>query len=94
LLANPWQPQRGLGAVDFSLLTNPRQIELAVAARWVGYEDVIDLDRLFQNPTFRLTVSKKIWERAAALDLPVWRRSTGTGLPGQKRAIVKGRILP
>jgi Transposase DDE domain group 1 len=32
-----------------------------------GYEDVNDAERLSQDPTFRLIVSAKIWERGAAL---------------------------
>jgi DDE family transposase len=32
-----------------------------------GYEDVNDAERLWQDPTFRLIGSEKIWERGAAL---------------------------
>ncbi len=32
-----------------------------------GYEDVNDAERLFQDPTFRLIGSEKIWDRGAAL---------------------------
>ncbi len=39
----------------------------SVYSRLAGYEDVNDAERLWQDPTFRLIGSEKIWERGAAL---------------------------
>ena len=39
----------------------------SVYSRLAGYEDVNDAERLWQDPTFRLIGSDKIWERGAAL---------------------------
>ncbi|MCP5111901.1 MAG: IS1380 family transposase, partial [bacterium] len=39
----------------------------SVYSRLAGYEDVNDAERLWQDPTFRLVGSEKIWERGAAL---------------------------
>jgi hypothetical protein len=39
----------------------------SVYSRIAGYEDVNDAERLWQDPTFRLIGSEKIWERGAAL---------------------------
>ena len=36
-------------------------------SRLAGCEDVIDAERLSQDPTFRLIGSEKIWDRGAAL---------------------------
>jgi hypothetical protein len=49
---------------QFALADLPRQ---SVYSRLAGYEDVIDAERLAQDPTFRLIGSEKIWERGAAL---------------------------
>lgn len=42
----------------------PRQ---SVYSCLAGYEDVNDVERLSQNPTFRLIGSEKVWDRGAAL---------------------------
>jgi hypothetical protein len=39
----------------------------SIYRRLAGYEDVNDAERLYQDPTFRLIGSRKIWERGAAL---------------------------
>lgn len=39
----------------------------SIYSRLAGYEDVNDAARLFQDPTFRLIGSRKIWERGPAL---------------------------
>jgi len=39
----------------------------SVYSRLAGYEDVNDAERLWQDPTFRLIGSEKIWDRGAAL---------------------------
>ena len=39
----------------------------SVYSRLAGYEDVNDIERLSQDPAFRLIGSKKVWERGAAL---------------------------
>ena len=39
----------------------------SIYSRLAGYEDVNDAARLSQDPTFRLSGSRKIWERGAAL---------------------------
>ncbi len=39
----------------------------SVYSRLAGYEDLNDAERLYQDPTFRLIGSKKIWDRGAAL---------------------------
>lgn len=39
----------------------------SVYSRLAGYEDVNDAERLWQDPTFRLIGSEKIWERGVAL---------------------------
>ena len=39
----------------------------SVYSRLAGYEDVNDVERLSQDPTFRLIGSEKIWKRGAAL---------------------------
>jgi len=39
----------------------------SVYSRLAGYEDVNDVERLSQDPAFRLIGSRKIWERGAAL---------------------------
>ncbi len=39
----------------------------SVYSRLAGYEDLNDAERLFQDPTFRLIGSEKIWDRGAAL---------------------------
>jgi hypothetical protein len=41
----------------------------SVYSRLAGYEDLNDAERLFQDPTFRLIGSEKIWDRGAALTL-------------------------
>jgi Transposase DDE domain group 1 len=45
---------------QFPLADLPRQ---SVCSRIAGYEDVNDAERLWQDPTFRLIGSEKIWER-------------------------------
>ena len=42
-------------------------LQQSIYSRLAGYEDVNDAGRLFQDPTFRLIGSRKIWERGAAL---------------------------
>jgi len=39
----------------------------SIHARLAGYEDFNDVERVSQNPTFRLTGSEKKWECGAAL---------------------------
>ena len=39
----------------------------SVYTRLCGYEDMNDVERLSQDPSFRLIESEKIWERSAAL---------------------------
>ena len=39
----------------------------SVYSRLAGYEDLNDAERLFQDPTFRLIGSEKVWDRGAAL---------------------------
>jgi len=39
----------------------------SVYSRLAGYEDLNDAERLSQDPTFRLIVSEKIWDRGTAL---------------------------
>jgi hypothetical protein len=39
----------------------------SVYSRIAGYEDINDVERLSQDPTFRLIGSEKIWDRGAAL---------------------------
>src|ERR1035438_9496303 len=38
-----------------------------ILSRLAGYEDLNDAERLFQDPTFRLISSEKIWDRGATL---------------------------
>jgi hypothetical protein len=49
-------------------------------SRLAGYKDVNGVERLSQDPTFRLGNPEKIWEPSAALSVPM-------GLPkiGQQR---------
>jgi len=42
----------------------------SIYSRLAGYEDVNDAARLSQDPTFRLSGSRKIWERGAANSSP------------------------
>lgn len=49
---------------QFCFADLPRQ---SVYSRLAGYEDLNDAERLFQDPTFRLIGSEKIWDRGAAL---------------------------
>jgi Transposase DDE domain group 1 len=39
----------------------------SIYSRLAGYEDLNDVERRWQDPTFRLIGSEKIWERGAAL---------------------------
>jgi hypothetical protein len=45
----------------------PDLLRQSIYSRLAGYEDVNDAERLWQDPTFRLIGSEKIWERGAAL---------------------------
>jgi predicted ribosome quality control (RQC) complex YloA/Tae2 family protein len=56
-------PRRGKNS-QFPFADLPRQ---SVHSHLAGYEDVNDAERLYHDPTFRLIVSEKIWERGAAL---------------------------
>ena len=45
----------------------PDLLRQSIYSRLAGYEDVNDVERLSQDPTFRLIGSEKIWDRGAAL---------------------------
>ncbi len=49
-----------------------------------GYEGVNDAERLSQDPAFRLIGSQKVWERGAALDLPLTVIRDGTADAGKQ----------
>jgi Transposase DDE domain group 1 len=68
----------GMGALIERYLTDTRRgcntqfpladlLRQSVYSRLAGDEDVNDVERRSQDPTFRLIGSEKIWERGAAL---------------------------
>jgi hypothetical protein len=76
ILVRELDERLGLGDLISQHLTDSRrgkntQLPLAdllrqsVYSRMAGYEDVKDVERLSQDPTFRLIGSEKIWERGA-----------------------------
>jgi hypothetical protein len=68
----------------------------SVCSRLAGYEDVNDVERLSQDPTFRLIGSDKVWDRGAALTSRLQSFETGmlaeeknlAGLEGLNRALI------
>jgi hypothetical protein len=68
----------------------------SVCSRLAGYEDVNDVERLSQDPTFRLIGSDKVWDRGAALTSRLQSFETGmlaeeknlAGLAGLNRALI------
>jgi hypothetical protein len=77
ILVRELDERLGVGELVERTLIDPRgsntQLPFAdlfrqsVYSRLAGYEDVNDAERLWQDPTFRLIGSEKIWERGAAL---------------------------
>src|ERR1039457_1765851 len=68
----------------------------SVYSRLAGYEDLNDAERLFQDPTFRLISSEKIWDRGVALTSRLQSFETEilaedanfAGLAGLSRALI------
>jgi Transposase DDE domain group 1 len=48
-------------------ITDGRSVASGVYSRLAGYEDVNDAEHLWQDPTFHLMGSERIWERGVAL---------------------------
>jgi hypothetical protein len=78
ILVRELDEKLGLGSLIDHHLVDRRQgkntqfpladlLRQSVYSRLAGYEDVNDVERLAQDPTFRLIGSEKIWERGAAL---------------------------
>jgi len=78
----------------------PDLLRQSIYSRLAGYEDVNDVERLSQDPTFRLIGSEKIWDRGAALPSRLhWfetevlspSREPGRSEPNQSEAHCEGR---
>jgi hypothetical protein len=77
ILVRELDERLGFGELIAQHLTDPRGTNIrlpladllrqSVYSRLGGYEDVNDAERLWQDPSFRLIGSEKIWERGAAL---------------------------